>query len=264
MIKIKLLSLLISLSIISTTYAALTDNIVVYYKLDNTSDSVGTNTLTNNGTVTFSTGKIGNGAYIDAYAALATKFLSVASDLGITGGAMSINCWYYPTGAPSSGQYHAIASQGDSGTFVNQQIQYKNTGGTLGIWFNRQRQNVANDGPTYNVTLTTGTWYMITYTYDGSNINGYLNASLVAGPTASTGNGASGVTDYFYLGAIRGNGTNENQPNGRIDECGVWTRAITASEISQLYNSGTGLQYPFSTTANTTPQFMGFFRFFAF
>jgi hypothetical protein len=33
--------------------------------------------------------------------------------------------------------------------------------------------------------------------------------------------------------------------NGAIDECGVWTRALTASEINSLYNSGNGK--PFNT-----------------
>ena len=45
---------------------ALTDNLVSYWKLDessgNAADSVGSNTLTNTNTVTYSAGKINNGA----------------------------------------------------------------------------------------------------------------------------------------------------------------------------------------------------------
>jgi len=32
---------------------------------------------------------------------------------------------------------------------------------------------------------------------------------------------------------------------GIIDEVGIWNRALTSTEISELYNSGNGLQYPF-------------------
>jgi hypothetical protein len=32
---------------------------------------------------------------------------------------------------------------------------------------------------------------------------------------------------------------------GEIDEVGIWSRALTSGEISDLYNSGSGLSYPF-------------------
>src|SRR5262249_31508245 len=38
--------------------------------------------------------------------------------------------------------------------------------------------------------------------------------------------------------------------NGAIDEIGVWNRALTSTEITNLYNSGAGLAYPL--TASTT------------
>jgi hypothetical protein len=30
-----------------------------------------------------------------------------------------------------------------------------------------------------------------------------------------------------------------------LDEVGFWTRALSAAEVTSLYNSGNGLQYPF-------------------
>jgi hypothetical protein len=41
--------------------------------------------------------------------------------------------------------------------------------------------------------------------------------------------------------------------DGMIDEIGVWSRALTSGEVTQLYNSGAGLQYPF--TSNNTSAF---------
>ncbi|NTW32248.1 MAG: LamG domain-containing protein [Bacteroidetes bacterium] len=47
----------------------------------------------------------------------------------------------------------------------------------------------------------------------------------------------------------------ENSPNRvadfPIDEVGIWSRVLTAAEVTQLYNSGNGLTYPFTTTVTT-------------
>jgi hypothetical protein len=40
--------------------------------------------------------------------------------------------------------------------------------------------------------------------------------------------------------------------NGSIDEVGIWSRALTSSEVTSLYNSGSGRQYPFTGSSNQT------------
>ncbi len=37
--------------------------------------------------------------------------------------------------------------------------------------------------------------------------------------------------------------------DGRMDDWSMWSRALSAAEISQLYNSGIGLQYPFTVSS---------------
>ena len=37
-----------------------------------------------------------------------------------------------------------------------------------------------------------------------------------------------------------------------MDEVGVWSRALSSSEIAQLYNSGSGLSYPLSLVNSST------------
>ena len=39
--------------------------------------------------------------------------------------------------------------------------------------------------------------------------------------------------------------------NWKIDEVWIWDRALTSTEVSELYNSWDGLQYPFGTTPTT-------------
>ena len=33
--------------------------------------------------------------------------------------------------------------------------------------------------------------------------------------------------------------------DGLVDECGIWSRALTTDEVTSLYNSGNGFTYPF-------------------
>jgi hypothetical protein len=37
---------------------------------------------------------------------------------------------------------------------------------------------------------------------------------------------------------------------GDIDEVGIWSRVLTSTEVTQLYNGGAGLQYPFTNGNN--------------
>jgi hypothetical protein len=68
-------------------------SLVAYWRLENTSDSKGSRTLTNNNTVAFNSAKFNNGA--DGGATNTNKYLSLAADtLGMTyTGAKSFSLW---------------------------------------------------------------------------------------------------------------------------------------------------------------------------
>ena len=90
------------------------------------------------------------------------------------------------------------------------------------------------------VTLSTGSWAMITGTWDGSNIRLYIDSTLVEGPTgrANIGQGTSS-------GNVFGANTAGNQKlDGKLDEIGYWEKELVQSEITALYNGGAGLAYP--------------------
>jgi hypothetical protein len=232
---------------------ALTDNIVAYYKLDessgNATDSVGGFTLTNNNTVAYSTGKINNGA--DGGSANTNKYLSVANDLGVAGGNCSISFWVKNNTEVGAGGDYSFVHQGDLGTFVNNTVWYEYNGGTRRLNFYRQRQNVGGSSAYYTVTLGTSNFTHIVYTYDGTDIRGYVDGSLVAGPTAASGSGSAGAIDIFQIMSFYAYGTyTERIASSIVDEVGIWTRAISNSEVTSLYNAGNGLQYPFTATSN--------------
>jgi hypothetical protein len=82
--------------------------------------------------------------------------------------------------------------------------------------------------------LTTGVWYQIAGTYDGTTLKTYVNGVLdrqisVSGSMDSTsytlnlGKTADGTANYF---------------NGLIDDARVYNRALSAAEIAAMYNGG--------------------------
>ena len=65
------------------------------------------------------------------------------------------------------------------------------------------------------------------------------------GGAGGTGNGL--VSASFAAG--RPGDVNGSYWDGRIDELGVWGRVLSPAEISELYNAGAGLAYPFGSPA---------------
>ena len=65
------------------------------------------------------------------------------------------------------------------------------------------------------------------------------NAAAVTAHTLGVHNGSA----TFHLGC---NEEGLSYLNGRLDSVSIWKRVLTASERTQLYNAGNGLDYPFN------------------
>jgi flagellin-like protein len=91
------------------------------------------------------------------------------------------------------------------------------------------------DGVVSSTTFpTTGTWYHIAATYDGSHTKIYVNGVLEGTLAYST---PIEVTDYpLYIGSGSWAETPELFFDGTIDEVRVYDRALSAVEISDIYN----------------------------
>lgn len=204
---------------------------VSYWKLDessgNASDSIGSNTGTNNGTVTYSSGKINNGAVFNG----SSQYFTYPNTIQTGAGSWSVNLW---------------VKTSSSGT--NKELLFWGTGSTgqaIDIYMsssNKLTSNFYGGGgiATSTTSINSGSFVMCTVTYDGSLIKVYVNGTLEATGSSYT---ANIVSSLRYIGIDSGGG---NFWNGSMDEIGAWTRALTSTEITQLYNGGAGIQYPFS------------------
>lgn len=226
--------------------SSLVYSVAGYFKLDessgNAADSVGgVGTLTNSN-VTYSTGIISNGAVFNS----TTDKLSVASPSIINFARtvpFSIAFWINRSSLTDSA--FLLSKQNQGGTWVGYSIYAQSSGR---LQFDFYDTSTAGIGvyTTSNFLTSTSTWYHVVLTYSGSSaasgVKIYINGDSKALTTAlDTLAGTTTNSEPFVIGN-RGDTYNAN---GTIDELPVYTRELTASEVSALYNSGAGLTYPF-------------------
>lgn len=100
---------------------------------------------------------------------------------------------------------------------------------------------------TFTPTLTANTWTFLTFIF---NTSGTL-ATLYVNSSTDTFNvtenlAATGGTQQFAFGD-----NSVGRQNVAIDSVTVWGRALSGTEVSFVYNSGSGREYPFIGSAAT-------------
>lgn len=82
-------------------------------------------------------------------------------------------------------------------------------------------------------TLPLSQWHHLTYTYSSNNVNIYLNGLLISSfNNINLTNLNSGL--YYFGASISGS---SQFYSGKIDDIGIWNRALTQQEITNLYNA---------------------------
>ena len=76
------------------------------------------------------------------------------------------------------------------------------------------------------------TWYMFTTTYDGNSMKLYMNGVLVSSQPTTGSLQTSGQPLFFG----RRDGGIQGYFDGKIDDIGIWNRALTPQEVAALYN----------------------------
>lgn len=220
----------------SNRVSVLSTNLVGYWKLDETSgnaaDAVGSNTgVATNITYSLSDGKINNGAHYNG--ADGKIIFNTIPQTASTSQAATYTVWFKSTAAV---RQH-ILTMGD--------LYSTNDGMQLFIYtdYKLHLDFAGVVGPSTSNTVIDGIYHfaavvlnngIATLYYDGNSLGSFGGGNL----------------------RITGNGTNTRDLggpadcschwfNGSLDEAGVWSRALTANEISALYKSGAGLAFPF-------------------
>jgi 5-hydroxyisourate hydrolase-like protein (transthyretin family) len=240
-------------------FADLTTDLIAYYKLDETSgttayDSLGNYNGTNTNVTINQTGKINNAYQF-------TKGINTSLSLLPLGsaGTQTRNYWIKIIGN-NYGQVNGTIENSSTGkdgwgTIID------STGVTifgmkknLDLWTNSTNYTFTES----SATIDQNTWYMITTTLDNTSkiFKIYVNGSLIDTRSETAITSITNDIDLGFGWAIY-NQSSSHGFGGLIDEIGIWSRALTSTEVSALYNSGSGLSYPFISGTVTPSQVTG-------
>ncbi len=227
--------------------STLLNGIASYMKLNETSGNAIDEVSANNGTVTGTTqnasGKI-NAAYsFDGTLDYVTfpdvqAFMMDFED-------HSFNAWVYITSYPASGLKYAIIGGElySAGMFIN-------SAGYLEYGIYNHSQATAS-----STQVPLNQWVMLTVTKNYfSSTNGtkyYINGNLTNSVTYVIDPNESASSNI--IGACISSGNYYRLTTGSIDEVGMWKKILSADEVTELYNSGSGLSYPFNGGTPSIP-----------
>jgi hypothetical protein len=201
---------------------ALTDNLQAFYKLSDLSDSSGNNrTLTNNGNVSFASGKIGNAGVFDG-----NNYLSGTGNIVFGTSDFSVAGWVNATNLDDGSQkmYYVGGSNGFTISLMDNFLHIANA-------------NVADLYDFYSTDITNNSWFHLLVKRSGAIFTAYVNGQSIG--THDSGDTVEFTGDSQFIGAYIGGGYNVE---GQIDAVGIWNRALSDAEGGALYNNGTGLE----------------------
>ena len=192
----------------------LLNGLLAFYNLSDLTDASGNNrTLTNNGGVTFSSGKIGDAATFNG----SNYFTS-----NIAENIQTVSAWIKTT---TNSSYNVIYQN------ASQQLQFIGSGALRvnGIGGEQSVGSGVNDGSWHHCVFVLGDGLDCVY-IDNQKYTLTTNYANAGSGPADIGS-ASGMFDFWV---------------GQLDALGIWNRALTDAEITELYNAGAGKEHPFA------------------
>jgi hypothetical protein len=178
----------------------------------------GNNGILNGASLTNDRFGIANKAYsfdgIDDYISVTRNYQS----------AFSLSIWFNPSTSP---QYNPLVDAFDA----NWEVQLKNTSPDYVsfITSNNYQEFISTQ------TTTTNNWYHLVCTYSSNTITFYLNGNQTDQFTVNPLPNNNG--SYNFGASLSGS---DQFYNGKLDDIGIWDRALTTCEIKNLYNSYVG------------------------
>lgn len=208
-----------------------TTGLTHYWKADsNMNDGAGSSNGTDTNSPTYTSGKISN-----AFTCVASSSqYSSVSETGLLGtsNTYTLNLWV------------KLSSTSGNQSFL---MNYSTPGNPL-FYFSGGTITHSKGGVVdlnYSWTADTN-WHMWTFVGDGSGMRTYLDGNST--PVASNANTSvlAAATSSVPFGGYKASGSMQAgwYLDGQLDEIGIWSTALSTSDIATLYNSGSGITYP--------------------
>lgn len=233
--------------------STLSNGLVSVYKAENNAnDSFGINNGTAQGGLTYSTGKSGNAYDLNG----TNSYVNVGDSFDLGTNSWTYSTWVYPTSLSFDRTlFTKMSWNATTGAF-----DFLITGALLQFYIqlsSTQSIYLRANSP----SISGSVWTNIVAVVDRSDrIKMYVNGILVTNLSDLGNVNNSTLSSYsavnyntslpFRIGCSNGaNSSNPTDPTrffqGKIDEVNIWNRALTPTEITELYNIGVGKFYPY-------------------
>ena len=203
-------------------------DLVAYYKLEDATDEIGTNDLTNNGSTPFNAALFNNGA--DGEAKGSGNYLDTGTNF--TAAYDTPTSWFGWVKVITEGQ----AELGlDTYTFRANpgrgwHMRYENNGGNPRIHFRLDTSGSDAQSENHSITLGTTDWHLLGFTSDGTTLINYVD-----GVAVSAGITLSGTMNVTQPTAI-GDGVMTSAGGAFHDDYFVFKRVLTPTEVASIYS----------------------------
>ena len=159
-------------------------------------------------------------------------------------GDFSASIWYNINSIPTTNNGHTfLTKRDDNGICCSPNVPYG-----LAITYQVSQAPLnyknpicafANNGnfnfSTSSTTITSNIWQHIVYTYSNNILKIYLNNEIIHSQAFSNSLRAGNSADLLIGSVNREIGA--EWMNGKLDDIGIWNRALTQQEITNLYNA---------------------------
>lgn len=146
--------------------------------------------------------------------------------------ALSVSVWFYSDN--NANQWQPIVCKFLSNSFPYNSY-YLGTGTPSpvnGKWYGVISDGASVSQNAISKTTTTNSWILLTFTYDGSSINTYVNGVLESTNSFSGNIGYTSGALYVAYDGLAG-----QYFKGKVDEITIYNRALSQTEISNMYNN---------------------------
>lgn len=216
------------------------DELVGYWRMDDNAknktvkdSSLESNTGTSirDTSTVHATGYIGGALTFDDGS---TDYIDCGDDSSIDlTGPMTISAWIYKT---SYGTNDCIISKGETGSDDGYVVYFN---GASNIAFGTINGGVA---VTSNNPISANTWHHVVFTYDGTptwfHLHIWVDGTEEITYHGNTFAGFDSTSESLKIGAYSDDGVVSKYFNGLIDDLRIYSRKLSDTEISDLYNNG--------------------------
>lgn len=208
--------------------AALTN----YWKLEDLTATVGGNNLSNPTSKSFVAAKFNNGIDMGTTTRNALELNTTASVFPAPTAAYSVSFWFKQNTAVNAGNIDPAIMTGsrDNATGFAINIGPIWNGGSPQIRVFRRTNTDVLDTVTFGNDTTN--WHHIVHTYNGTNMINYLDNVAFNAGVATSGSFNSNAYPNLSIGGSY----MSNNAMSIIDDFAIFTKALSAAEVDELYN----------------------------